>query len=87
VTLGFQEQVADVVATLLMQPPILLSFQKKVTTPAWLTWAVMVMVVPLDATVADAVSETVTDAEADGVLLKEFEARPSPRFDTALISI
>jgi ATP/ADP translocase len=87
VTAGFQLQVADEEAVLFMHPAILFPFQEKVTKPAWLTVAVITIVVPLVAVVAEAVKAIVTDADADGVEATEFEASPSPRFETALISI
>lgn len=70
-----------------MQPGIRLSFQRKVTTPAWLTFAVIVMLVPLVAVVADAVKKIETFADAVGAALIALEARPSPRLDTAFIWI
>jgi hypothetical protein len=87
VTAGFQLHVADEVATLFIHPAIRFPFHEKVTKPDWLTVAVITIVVPLVAVVAEAVNAIVTDAEADGVEATEFEASPSPRFETALMAI
>ena len=85
VTFGLHWHVAAVVADFLIQPLIRLSFQKNVTTPAWLILAVIVIKVPLTAVVADAVKKMESLAEAVGAWLTIFEASPSPKFETALI--
>lgn len=43
--------------------------------------------VPLLAVVADAVSEILTDADAVGTEATIFEAKPTPKFEIALITI
>jgi hypothetical protein len=47
----------------------------------------MVMVVPFVAVVADAVRKILTVADAVGAEETIFDARPTPKFETALITI
>jgi hypothetical protein len=84
-TLGLHVQEAVVIAALLIQPAILFIFQKKVTLPAWLTAAVMVIGVDLVAVVADAVSEISTVANDVGDTEIMFDTAPSPAALTARI--
>jgi hypothetical protein len=69
----------------LIQPGILFAFQKKVTLPAWLTVAVIVIGVAFVAVVTDAVNEIRTVANDDGVAEIMFDIAPSPAALTARI--